>query len=63
MADSKSDSIEGMPHLPTDTERGTKEGVAEVYPDHTHLSVGDIFRGTAEAPPTPFEQKAALINE
>jgi hypothetical protein len=57
MADSKSDSIEGMPHLPTDTERGTKEGVAEVYPDHTHLSVG------AEAPPTPFEQKAALINE
>ncbi|RSH95498.1 hypothetical protein EHS25_000590 [Saitozyma podzolica] len=38
MADSKSDSIEGMPHLPTDTERGTKEGVAEVYPDHTHLS-------------------------
>jgi hypothetical protein len=30
--------------------------------EHGHLSVADVFRGTAVHESTPFELKAALIN-
>ena len=37
--------------------------IAEAKTVDEHFSVGDIIRGTATQRITPFERKAALINE
>jgi hypothetical protein len=51
--------IEPETDLP-DVENGVQTKFASE--EHGHLSIGDVFRGTAVSELTPFERKAALIN-
>lgn len=40
-----------------------EDGSVDNAVEHAHLSAGDILRGTAVHEFTPFERKAALVNE
>lgn len=66
---SKDDSSKASFHHETDgSDIGTKAGITDIQAEQApdgqgHMSVGDILRGTAEHELTPFERKAALVNE
>lgn len=59
VAHATKDSISDVPYK-VDTSTDLKVEIIEG--EHTHLSVGDILRGTATSETTLFERKAALIN-
>lgn len=51
---------ETVKDLSPDKENGSQIELSRE--EHGHLTIGDVFRGTAVRELTPFERKAALIN-